>query len=93
MSRTKRPIPTTGDRLRAARSAAGLSQAELARKAGVHKLTVSQVETDRRPASDLLLVKLAAALGRRPDALFPDLPIAVLAWRGPRECPHCGKPI
>jgi len=55
---------TTGTRLRRQRLAAGLSQAALARAAGVTSTTVCRLERGRHRPSMVTLEKLARALGR-----------------------------
>ncbi len=42
---------TTADRLREARIAAGLSQGQVARKLGMHRPTVTEIEAGRRKVS------------------------------------------
>lgn len=61
-----------GGRLRVARRAANLSQAELAANAGVSQSTVSKLERipSRRPL-DLIACALAAALGVGVETLWP----------------------
>jgi transcriptional regulator with XRE-family HTH domain len=50
-----------GERVREARVAAGLSQAELARRSGVPQPVISAVESGKRPVSDTCLDKLTWA--------------------------------
>src|SRR3954451_11366847 len=71
-----------GDRLRESRTAAGLTQAELARRAGVSRGLVTAIETGRHvPAVDAAL-RLASALGESVETLFAEasreVPVAVL---------------
>jgi len=54
---------TPGERLREAREAAGLGQAELAKIAGVHVKTVSKWENDKQPPHANQLGKIAPTLG------------------------------
>lgn len=56
--------------LRAARLAAGLSQAELAARAGISRQAVSAVETGRMSPTIEVALRLARALGRPVDSLF-----------------------
>lgn len=56
-------------RLRDARLAAGLTQAELARRAAVHPWTVQRYELQHRRPPDAILARLAAILGLEPAAL------------------------
>lgn len=57
------PLPTFSRRLRELRMAAGLSQAQLARAAGVGRQYVYQLEAGRRAPSWDVVQRLAAALG------------------------------
>ena len=58
-------------RLRALREAAGLTQAELATRAGTRRATVSDLETGKSGRITLeLLDRLAKVLGVRPGDLF-----------------------
>lgn len=71
------PIATAfGRRLAAARHDAGLTQEQLAERAGVHAVTISTLETATRAASVPTLVRLAAALDINPavlvDGLLPE---------------------
>ncbi len=64
---------TTGTRIRAAREAAGLTQAELARRAGMSRAQLHQLETDwRGRVPDVRTVrKLADELGVAWADLYP----------------------
>ena len=75
----------TGERLRSARASAGLSQAELAERAGVSRALVSSVEQGRHlPAVDAAL-RLADAVGLSVEELFgPDRSASVEAPAGGR---------
>jgi transcriptional regulator with XRE-family HTH domain len=59
------------ERLERARSARGLSQADLSRRSGVAKSLLSRIESQERPslAAETLL-RLSAALGVRPEWLW-----------------------
>lgn len=60
-----------GARIRAAREAAGLSQADVARRLGVSRASVSLWEAgERMPGLDTVYA-LGAVLGRSPDFFFP----------------------
>jgi len=59
-----------GNRLKDARTAAGLTQAQLADLAGVSRKTINTVENRVFIPSTLLALKLAAALGVSVEALF-----------------------
>jgi transcriptional regulator with XRE-family HTH domain len=61
-----------GERLKELRDKAGLSQQELADKAGIHRVAVARIETgERSPAWDTAM-KLAAALGVSCAAFEPQ---------------------
>jgi putative transcriptional regulator len=61
---------TLGVRLKDARVAAGLTQAELAERVGVSRKTINTVENGVFVPSTLLALKLAAALRKRVEDLF-----------------------
>jgi transcriptional regulator with XRE-family HTH domain len=58
-----------GPRLRQARIDAGLTQAELAERAGVADATLSRIERSRLVPSIALTTRIAAAIGMSVDAL------------------------
>jgi putative transcriptional regulator len=58
------------NRLREARTAANLTQADLAERVGVSRKTVNTVENGVFIPSTLLALKLAAALGKSVEELF-----------------------
>jgi transcriptional regulator with XRE-family HTH domain len=60
------PLP---DRLKDARKRAGLTQKQLAERAGLHEMTVTQYEIGRRSPSLATVARLAAALHTTPSAL------------------------
>ena len=62
--------PRLGSRLREVRTAAGLTQAELADKVGVSRQTVNTVETGVFVPSTPLALSLARALGVTVEDLF-----------------------
>jgi transcriptional regulator with XRE-family HTH domain len=62
MKAKSKPL-TTGAKIRAAREAAGLTQAELAEAAGTRQSHLSAVETDRHEVTIAMLQRLASALG------------------------------
>ena len=69
-------------RLRELRLALGLTQAELAGRAGVRRATVSRLENTRVSAVDLeVLEKLADLLRVEPGFLLSRTPVAVPARR------------
>ena len=59
-----------GNDLRAAREAAGWTQAQLAERVGVSRKTINTVENGVFIPSTLLALKLARALGKPVEALF-----------------------
>lgn len=66
------PSPTDwGKRVTAAREAAGLSKAELARATEVHPATISRIEGGQFTPTDVLRIRLAVALKTSVTALFP----------------------
>jgi transcriptional regulator with XRE-family HTH domain len=64
---------TFGENLREARRAAGLSQEELAKRAGIDRPTISVYEHGKREPNMSTLVKLARALGVPAEALVRGL--------------------
>lgn len=63
---------TTGDRIKAARKKAGLTQAELAQKLGVTYQSLAQYERGRRNPKLETIRKIAAALGVSDRELMGD---------------------
>lgn len=61
---------TLGNTLKEARTAAGLTQAELAEKVGVSRKTINTVENGVFIPSTLLALKLAQALRKKVEDLF-----------------------
>ena len=59
-----------GNRLTAVRTAAGLTQAQLADLAGVSRKTINTVENRVFIPSTVLALRLSAALGTSVEALF-----------------------
>ena len=62
-------METFGQRVRRAREARYLSQAELAVKAGISKNTLNRIETGKAGAIPRTVRKLAAALEIAPESL------------------------
>lgn len=59
-----------GSRLKEVRTAAGLTQAELAERAGVSRKTINTVENGVFTPSTLLALELARALNTTVEGLF-----------------------
>lgn len=66
----ERPEPKLGNRLKEERARAGLTQAELAARAGLSRKTVNTVENGVFLPSTLVALRLAAALGVTVEAIF-----------------------
>ncbi len=64
-------MPSTGERLRAHRLAAGISQEELARRAGISRRTVQRIEAGGTPRF-MPVLKLARALDVSMDSFLTD---------------------
>lgn len=60
---------TTGQAIKKARKAKGYTQLDIARKLGVHQITVSLWETDRNSPCLIFLISLADVLGISLDEL------------------------
>jgi transcriptional regulator with XRE-family HTH domain len=52
-----------GERLRSARDAAGLTQGQIAKKLGIHRPSISEIEAGRRKVSAEELAQMADAYG------------------------------
>lgn len=63
-----------GETVRQLRKEAGLSQEELARKAGINRTYLSDVERGERNISLQNIVRLATALNTTPGELLSGLP-------------------
>ena len=64
---------TWGTGVRALRNIKGLTQVQLAAKAGVSQSKISELESGSRRISDAVRVRIAAALDAQPHLLFPYL--------------------
>lgn len=60
---TRKPPDTIASRLTRLRLAAGLSQSALARKAGIRRATLTDIEAGKQQPSLATAAKLVAALG------------------------------
>lgn len=67
------PLLQLGFRVRQARCSVGLSQEDLADRAGVHRTYIGTVERGERNVSLLNLLKLSRALGMDPCELVRGL--------------------
>jgi transcriptional regulator with XRE-family HTH domain len=93
-------LARVGSRIRAARNAAGMTQADLAAKIGCVRSSVANIEQGRQGLTLMRLGQLAAALGMSLDALivpakFPAAPApqahkasVIRAWVA--GCTTCG---
>lgn len=61
-----------GPRLRELRSQSGLTQAELATKAGIRQASITDYERGKTDATWTMVVRLAHALGVTPDAFLRE---------------------
>ena len=68
----RRFLERVGDRVRELRAAAGLTQAQLADRAGLHRTFVGSVERGERNVALLSLRRIAAALRTTPAELLAD---------------------
>lgn len=59
------------NKLKALRESAGISQKELAKRAGVSQLQIHRIESNKRPAPLALARVLCAAIGRSLNSVFP----------------------
>lgn len=66
-------------KIRQLREARGLTQADLADKAGMSRSQLAMIEAETRPANTLRLNAIAAALGVQPQHLFDDPDAALIA--------------
>ncbi len=62
-----------GANIKRRREEAGLTQAVLAERAGIHRTFLNQVENGRKGVTIGVLVRLAVALGATPALLVEDL--------------------
>ena len=82
------PIRLDYKKLRTRRRALDLSQAVVARQAGVHRNAISYWERGRRGPTHLEFARVARILGSRPEDLFDVIDIdgntVSEPWRGKR---------
>jgi transcriptional regulator with XRE-family HTH domain len=71
--------PDSGNRLRDHRLASGLTQADLAERAGVSRQLIAAAETGHNTPAVDAAIRLAHALGSSVEALFAPAPRSVLA--------------
>ena len=64
---------TLGKTIRKLRNKIGISQEELAYRAGIHRTYMGDVERGERNIAALNMVKIAKALKVKPSVLFSDL--------------------
>jgi transcriptional regulator with XRE-family HTH domain len=64
-----------GNELRAARGISGLTQEQLAGQVGLTRTSITNIEAGRQQVSLHQLYQLAAAVGKRPADLLPDLDV------------------
>ena len=69
----KDPKKVFGERVRALRQAANLSQEELAEACGLHRTYVGAVERGERSISLLNIIVLSRALRIKPSSLLEDV--------------------
>lgn len=80
---SSKPRPKQGARLAALRTAAGLSQTELAKAINVSQQTVGYWETSAVPPRSDVLPKLARALRVRVEDILSDAPVNAVRHPGP----------
>lgn len=65
-------VPGLGERIKAARSAAGLTQGQVAERSGVVPQSLSAFEQGRHTPSVAVLMRLAGAIGVKTGELIPE---------------------
>lgn len=66
-----------GYRVKIAREVCGLSQTELGKKAGLSRVSITNLEGGRQRSPLTIIYRIAVALGMKPARLLPD----VKGWR------------
>lgn len=67
-----------GYRIRIARDASGLSQMELATKAGLSRVSITNLELGRQRSPLTIVYRIAQALGIKPARLLPAMSDVIL---------------
>ena len=80
MTTTTTPSESFGQRLRRLRKSKGLTQAELAYRVGMHELSISRYELDKRQPQVEEVRKLAEALGVPQSELLEASPLPPNRW-------------
>ena len=80
MTTTTTPSESFGQRLRRLRKNKGLTQAELAYRVGMHELSISRYELDKRQPKVEEVRKLAEALGVPQSELLDGSPLPPHRW-------------
>ncbi len=82
-----------GQRIAAARREAGLTQAECAKLAGLHRSALAKIETGSRGVGATELVSIANAVDTRIEWLFNEAPAAVISRRRGRNLDAPGPSV
>jgi len=69
----ERTVERMGRQLRSARDCAALTKSELGRSAGLSPTSITNYESGRRALGVEVAISLAAALGRCPAQVWPEL--------------------
>lgn len=69
-------LASLGAAIREHRTAAGLTQAQLAERAGIGRVHLSHIEFGRKNPTVIVLVRLARELGVEPGALLRTPPVS-----------------
>ena len=86
------PEYNLGERIKFLRTTQGLSQAQLAKSAGMSQPTIAQIETGKKDPSVQTLTQIANVLDVEPAALFATEDVFVFdLMRLRRKYTHCDK--